>query len=668
MKKLNKYLLLLAAALFTFTACEKDIQREPSQPFEGKAVFFPISAESEELEPTAVLEHAIKIQRDTINNEELKVKLLVVSNTQDIFEVPDSVTFEAGVTETSFLVKFPNAQIDSTYTLSIQLEDANSNPYLTLKPSYSYTVNIAKWDLVTDKKAIVFDGIVNVFFGTGTPGWYVPYARKDNADGSFDIRLLNPYTVLPDYDMTKEEWYKYPVADKFGLYKGFPDNYPEDVDSEGTYNMTIHVSKKGEATFDTFAMGMTWSYGAFFGAHSTAKGMGKWDKDTLSITFPAGSVACAMANYNDGAFYLGSEKMVIYLDDALWQDIHSAIKVADLEDGFNDASLTWNDIDAELSTVVSTILPEPGLIDVKLQNCVDPNPESKQGPGSDFYNLYRLTDVYAADFGLAFYWDTLKSKITLPIAPQPTGLVFGGKQILVGASAEHESFIEETVLGGKDALLFHFFLQVQTADGGNLGEYEEVYYFSKEKIIWGEKASDFVNTYSLTGFSPFDGSDVQMDVAIVEEEGKLFLVGIDYCSGIALDFDDEAKTISFVPQDQDSLYGKYDIAVYTMTAEGDASATDAVVLEMKFGGKLSLTDDSPAIGFLTRSEAAGGWLDGAYDIAFTPAAPAKAAPAKAISVKNSNIAVRKHATVATKMADFKYQGKLPKHNFFFKQK
>jgi len=667
MKKLSISMLLLAA-VFAFTACEQDVQREPSKPFEGKAVFFPISSESEELEPTVALEHAVRIARDTVNNEELKVKLLLLSNTQGVFEVPDTVTFPAGVTEMSFLVKFPNAQIDSTYTFAIGLEDINSNPYLVKKPSYSYTVNIAKWDLVLDKKAIVFDGIINVFYSTGNPGWYVSYARKDNADGSFDIRLLNPYTVLPDYDMTKEEWYKYPVADEFGLYKGFPDNYPEDVDSEGTYNMTIHVNKKGEATFDQFALGMTWSYGAFYGAHASSKGMGKWDKTDKSITFPGGTVACAMADYKEGSFYLGDQDLVIFLDDALWQDIHSVIKVADLEDGFNDASLTWNDIDAELSTVVSTILPEPGLIDVKLQNCVDPNPVEKQGPGSDFYNLFRLTDVYAAGYGLAFYWDTLKSKISLPVDPQPTGLLFGGKQILVGPSAANECFIEEAVLGGKDALLFHFFLQVQTADGGNLGEYEEVYYFCTEKIIWGEKASDFVNTYSLTGFSPFDDTEVQMDVEIVEEEGKLFLMGIDYCSGIAMDFDEETKTISFVPQEQDSLYGKYDIAVYTMTAEGEPSATDAVVLEMKFGGKLSLTEESPAIGFLTRSEAAGGWLDGAYDIAFTPAAPAKAAPAKAISVKNSNISVRKHATVESKMADFKYQGKLPKHNFFFKQK
>ena len=667
MKKLYNYMLVLAAAVFTFTACEKDATREPSLPFEGEAVFFPVSSESQEVEPTATLEHVVKIARDTINEQALTVKLVVKTNTEDIFQVPDSVTFAAGVTETSFLVKFPDAQIDSTYTLVIELETKNSNPYLVLKPSYTYTVNIAKWDLVTDKKAIIFDGFTNVFYGVDYVGWYVPYARKNNADGSFDIRLLNPYTILPEYDMTvdPDAPYDYPIADEFGLYGGYPYNYPSDVDAAGSYNMTIHVNKKGEATFDQFALGMSWSYGMFYGLHATSKGMGKWDKEDQSITFAGGTVACAMANYKDGAFYLGSEDLVIYLNDSLWQDIHSVISVKGLEDGFNDASLTWNDIPAELSTVVSTIQPEPGLIDVTLQNCVDPNPEDKQGPGSDFYNLFRLTDVYAADFGLAFYWDTIKGKITLPVTPQPTGLTFAGKQILVGPS-ETDCYLEEAVLGGKNALLFHFFLQVQTADGGNLGEYEEVYYFCTEKIVWGEKASDFVGTYSLTGYSPFDNTDVQMDVEIVEEEEQLYLLGLPYCSGALLEFDDTEKTISLAPQVQDSLYGKYDITIYTMTAAGGASASEPIVFAMQFGGKLTLTETTGAVGFLVRSVAAGGWLDGAYDLTLTPAAPASA-PAKtpAISVKK-NISVREHAKEA-KSANFKLQGQLPKHNFRFLQ-
>ena len=361
MKKLNKYLLILAAAVFTFTACEKQVERDPSPAFDGtKAVFFPVDAESQEVEPTAVFEHEIQIARDTNNSAAVTIKLIVAENTQDIFEVPESVTFEAGVNETSFLVKFPKAQIDSTYTLAIALESDNSNPYRVLNPTYKFTVNIAKWDLVTDKTAIIFDGLVNAFYGVGVQGWYVSYARKDNADKSFDIRLLNPYTVLPEYRNGDVDD---PIADEFGLYGGFPYNYPEDVDSEGTYNMTIHVSAKGQCTFDYFDMGMIWSYGMFSAEFYDSSLPGVFNKADQSITFPVKSSACYMADYGGR---LNSEPIVVYLDAALWKDINSLITVDGLDDEFNDASLTWVDIDGELSTLVSTV--QPGLKDVVLQN------------------------------------------------------------------------------------------------------------------------------------------------------------------------------------------------------------------------------------------------------------------------------------------------------------
>ena len=665
MKKISKYLLLLATVVFTFAACEDDIKRDPSPTFDGTAVFFPVSAESEELEPTATLAHAITIARDTNNNEALTVKLVVKQNTSKIFTVPETVVFAAGQRETKIEVLFPQAQVDSTYTLALEVELDNANPYLIAKPNYSYTVNIAKWDIVVGKQAIVFDGLVNAFYGTGNPGWYVSYARKNNADGSFDIRLFNPYTVLPEYEIIGgAPDYDKPIADDFGLYKGFPYNYPEDVDSEGTYNWTIHVAKNGKATFDNFAMGMTWSYGAFSARYYDPTIPGVFLADDQSITFPKGSSACFMEDYGGR---LTSEDIVIFLDDALWKDINSVIRVADLEDGFNDASISWNEVPAKLSTIESTV--KPGLIETTLENAIDPNPEDKQGPGSDFYNLYRLTNVYTEGFCLAFYWDTIKSKISLPLDLQPTGMVFAGKEIFVGPSAENESFVEETEFVGKPGLKFHFFLQVQTADGGNLGEFEEVYYFSNEDIIWGEKAEDFAGTYKMTGPSQFDGeAPADVDVEIVFEDEKLFLTGLQYASPIAIEFDDATKVISIAPQELDSLYGKYDITLYTTDAEG-VSESARMQFAMGFGGTIKMTDDSEADGYLLRSEAAGGWLDGYYNLAFTPIAPADGAPAKApkaISVKSA-LTAHEHVTAVKQQNNWKIRGQVKKHNFFFKK-
>ena len=371
MKKLNKYLLLLAAAVFTFTACEKDIEREPSPVFEGESsVTFPISSVSLEYDPTDALEYKVVVNRVEKDSAyaALEVKLNVAVNTSSIFEVPEAVQFEKGAKSTAFVVKFPNAQIDSTYVLALTLGDNFSDPYQVEKPTFVLQVNVAKWNDVPGKKAIIFDGLVNAFYGIGNPGWYVKYQRKENADGSFDIRLLNPYASIPDYTIEGgKPNYDKPVADKFGLYKGFPYNYPEDIDSLGTYNMVIHIAKNGKATFDDFAMGMSWSYGAFTAKYYDPTIPGVWDKEKQSVTFPAGSSACFMATAGGR---LTSEDIVVFINDSLWQDEHSAITIASLDDEFNDASIQWNVVAGDLHTLVSEIDSE--VKDLTLLNARHP--------------------------------------------------------------------------------------------------------------------------------------------------------------------------------------------------------------------------------------------------------------------------------------------------------
>ncbi len=667
MKKLNKYLLLLAAAVFTFTACEKDIEREPSPAFEGSSsVFFPVSSESQEMEPTVALEHEIKIARDTLNSEEITVKLIVVNNDENIFEVPESVKFAAGVKETSFVVKFPKAQVDGTYNLALELEPIQSNPYLEVKSSYSYTVNIAKWDLVTDKQAIIFDGIVNVFFSTGNPGWYVSYARKNNADGSFDIRLLNPYTVLPEYDMTvdPDAPYDHPIADEFGLYSGFPSNYPADVDSEGTYNMTIHVDAKGNATFDRFAMGMTWSYGAFSGAHSPSNGMGIYNNADKSITFPGGSVACSMSDYKEGAFYLGSEPLIVFLDDALWKDINSSISIAGLEGGFNDESIEWIPLEGELKTFISAIQSDGW--DLSIEKAVDPNPEDKQGEGSDFFNLFRLKDVYAKGFGLAFYWDQEKGKISLPVSLQPTGLEFASKKIFIGPSAENESFVEDVELQGNTVKVFHFFLQLQTSDGGNVGEYEELFYFGPKAVVWSKE--DYIGKFELSGLSPFDDSADVRQIEIKAEGDDLIIQGIGDCDTIWASFDEASSALVIAPQALSSTATyqgvELPLTLYTMDVNGDPSETAVIKIVQKLSGKAVLADDTEAVGFLIDLGGLG-WWDGIYDLVLTPQKSGAAAPARKANAGIRNIINFK--PVQKKKNELKINGKVPAHNYRFLQ-
>jgi len=614
MKTINKYLLLLAVAVFAFTACEQEKKREPSPAGNPNAVAFAKSAYSAEINPSkAELAYEIKVVRSNVEAE-LTVNIASEGDI-DVIKVPATVAFAKGEGEKILKLTFPTAEVDSTYAVLLSIGKDNQSPYTDGASECTFEVTIAAWEPAATQ-AIIFDGIVNVFYSTGTPGWYVSYLEKTNADGSFDIRLLNPYTVLPDY---KDGDYDSPIADQFDLYKGFPYNYPEDVDSKGTYNMDIHVDANDSATFSTFKMGMAWSYGDFYGAHAASRGMGVYDKEANTITFPGGTVACAMAGYKDGAFYLGTEDLVIYLDAKAYQNDH--LSIAD----YNDPSIEWEEVESVVNQFESSIFSFINE-EQKLFKAVDQYPGN---PKSPFINLYSLKDAYVKGANIAFYWDGEDTDtLDIPI-PQNTKISFMGQELII---LEAEGTVATIDVKGTKVKVFTFDFYIVTDKGNEVGEFTETFSIADEAIVFAKE--DFIGNFTMAGYSQFTGDAETVDVTIAEEEGELVLHGIKYCSGLVADFNAETGTLSIAPQVQDSVYGAYDIAFYTTTADG---VSTKAALEFGYGltGVAKLTASSEADGYLVRSEAAGGWLAGHYDLSLTPAAPAPSAPAKAPAINGA---------------------------------
>ena len=655
--------MMLAVVALGFTACEDEINRDPSPEFDGKkAVFFPISEEAVEIDPKDAFEHQVVIVR-TNSEEEVSVKLIVDENTQDVFVVPGSVNFAKGQDTLTFTVKFPKAEIDSTYNLFITLDDGVSSPYREELPTYALTVNVAKWNDV-NTQAVFFDGFTNVFYAVGHPGWYAKYQRKDNADGSFDIRLINLYTVLPEYgEKDGKPDYDAPIADKFGIYGGYPYNYPEDVDSKNTYNMVVHVAKDGSASFDSFELGMIWTYGMFFGAYYPDGGPGFYKAEDQTITFPAGSVLCGMADYKGGELYDGEEDLVIYLDSAIYQDIHSAITVESLEGGFNDESLQWNVMPGNLKTVVSSV--ESDSWQAELLNVIDPNPEDKQGEGSDFFNLYMIPDMYATGYGLAFYWDTIKGKVEIPIYPQETGMKVASQMVLVSPSAENESYVEEIELKGNTVKVFHLFVFLSTENGGSIGDYEEVFYYGPEAVVWEEK--DYLGQFIITGPCQFAGYDpLEEEVAIDKKGNDLFMVGVPYCDTLWLGFDAKSGVLSIESQQCADVVipeaGTFDMTFQTADLEGNPSASP-ILLAFGLDGIMKPTADSECDGYYVLSQAAGGAVDGYYGLRLAPAPVKKEIAPKTYVQKFAAKKVSRTARVSTKANTLKVIGRVPKHHF-----
>lgn len=611
MKAINKYMLLLATAVFTFTACEKAVEREPSPADNPNAVAFAQSVISVEINPSkAELAYEIKVGR-TNKESELTVNIASEGDT-DVINVPATISFAKGENEKILKLTFPKAEVDSTYTVLLSIGQDNQSPYASGAAECSFTVTIAAWEPATTQ-AIVFDGIVNVFYNTGTPGWYVSYLRKENKDGSFDIRLINPYTVLPDY---LNGDYDSPIADKFDLYKGFPYNYPEDVDSKGTYNMDIHVDANDSATFDTFELGMSWSYGAFSGAHAASRGKGFYDKATNTITFFGGTVACSMSDYNEGGFYLGTEDMVIYLDAQSYQNDN--LSIAD----YNDPTIEWEEQESVVNIFESTIFKFTNE-EQKLFKAVDQYPGN---PKSPFIDLYCLKDVYAAGGNLAFYWSGEKTdSLDIPLQ-QNTKLSFMGKDLYIVAA---EGTVTTNSVKGTDVSVFTFAITVATKAGDLVGDFVETFTVAEEPIVF--KKEDFIGSFDWNGFSVFDGSPASMPINIVDAGDKLAILGIDQDS-IWATFNDSTGVLSIAPQalpDSFSYKGaNYARALYTLDEKFDENSELPLLFAFKLNGTAVLTAECEAIGYLIYIPELGGALDGLYDITLVPSSVPASAPAK----------------------------------------
>ena len=108
MKTVNKYLFLLAAAVFGLTACEKQQEREPSPEGNPNAVAFEQSAYTAEINPNKeALEFEIKVTRSAAESA-LTVNIASEGDI-DVIKVPATVSFAAGEKEVALKLTFPTA-------------------------------------------------------------------------------------------------------------------------------------------------------------------------------------------------------------------------------------------------------------------------------------------------------------------------------------------------------------------------------------------------------------------------------------------------------------------------------------------------------------------------------------------------------------------------------
>lgn len=236
MKKISKYLLILAAAVFTFTACEKNVEREPSPEDSPLAVSFTSGGEVVKLNLAKdPLETTVALHRTRNLDKADTIKVTVVE-THPVFVIDPVFIFAPGDKEVAHKVTFADGQADSTYTFRLAVPEDKVSPYLSGLNTFDFTVTLELWS--TPAMGVFVEQTVGPAFGVGENAWYVEFQTAENADGSMRLRMVNPYRSFATGP-----------ADADGIFDGNPWTEDGDADMSQDYNFILNISQDGEVRF-----------------------------------------------------------------------------------------------------------------------------------------------------------------------------------------------------------------------------------------------------------------------------------------------------------------------------------------------------------------------------------------------------------------------------------
>lgn len=336
--KLNKIFLAVATVGVLFSSCEQTFTPEPlvDAPENPQAVYFQTpDMTGVEIDPEAnVTEYPIVIQRAD-STEALTLNLLVNQNDQDVFNVPATFSFAAGVGTDTLVVGLDSMAAGVTYELVLQLDPTVVNPYAAGAENAICQLAITpiKWEAGV---GIYHDLLVPAGYSSvPVTAWYVDYKIATLPDGSSKINVSAPYAKVPAGEDA--------VADADGIYDAFIYYFY----NTGAEDLMFYIDPNGVVTFNYYEIGCDFGYGSVFGA--LYKGGTGVYKEGVSVTFPEGAMVVGEAGtpyaYANLSLYLTKEA---YLEATAVEAIDA--EVADYEGTF---SLTA--IDATGAAIEETV-------------------------------------------------------------------------------------------------------------------------------------------------------------------------------------------------------------------------------------------------------------------------------------------------------------------------
>lgn len=298
--KLNKLFIAVAAVGVLFSSCEQTFTPEPSPeaPANAQVVYFQTpNLTGVEVDPEAnVTEYPIVIQRAD-STDALTIGLTVNQNDQDVFNVPTSFTFAAGVGTDTLVVGLDAMEAGVTYQLVLALDPAVVNPYANGAENAICQLGITpiKWEAGV---GIFHDMLVpSGYSSIPVTAWYVDYKLANMPDGSSKLCVSAPYAKLPAGEDA--------VADADGIYDAFIYYFY----NTGAEDLMFYIDPNGVVTFNYYEIGCDFGYGSVFGALYDG-GTGVYTPG-VSVTFPESAMVVGEAGtpyaYANLSLYLTKE-------------------------------------------------------------------------------------------------------------------------------------------------------------------------------------------------------------------------------------------------------------------------------------------------------------------------------------------------------------------------
>lgn len=559
--RLIKAFSLLLVVMFSACSDFEDTEiLSPAKPAGNQGVFYPTSNVSAfELEPTDATQISVKVSR-AVSAGAASIPVIVLTNDEGVFNVPATANFADGEKETSIVVTFPNAAEGITYKLKLGLEgDISVDPYGAGAITVSTQVTRIKWTPVANPfiyRDGTFDG---AGWGDNSRPMYV-YAEKAQLGASVRYRMKNVYA--PATSST-------PDAD--GVYNGFFSFTPGFDSSKDWYTVIeIHSATGTSGNVSMFKHEIGSERGEY-GRISIGSKEGSFGKlASNKITFAAGSL---LFYDNDGGY--DAKLTTIYLTKEAY--IKDNMRIVD----FNDVE--YEVVDGEVGKFESLSYVESW--DQTLSKAIDID---STNVASEYKNLYYLADLYAEGYGLAFYYDPLTGKVTIP-ENQMIGRKVFGQDLHVSPSDDIKSSVVSTF---KDVSIYTFGLMFHFKDGTIVGNFAETFFFKEDELIYTKE--DFLGEFSLTGGS------TAVPVEIAEESANNFVItGINRADKVKAVFSSEDVTLSISPQSlADVTLGDitYNATWHTLTSTG-ASSTAILDFVFDLRGRLIVSDTSAGTGF-----------------------------------------------------------------------